>query len=70
VTVLDDQARDVLADIRADRVPELAERWASIEEFRGDVPGPEFLREVVADFSALALRARERSESLFCWMCL
>lgn len=69
VTVLDDRARDVLADIPADRVPDLAERWATVEEFRGHAD-PEFLREVVADFSALALRARERSESLFCWICL
>lgn len=69
VTVLDDRTRNVLADIPADRVPELAERWATVEEFGGHAD-PEFLREVVADFTALAQRARERSESLYCWSSL
>jgi len=69
VTVLDDRTRDVLADIPAGRVPELAERWATVEEFHGHAD-EEFLREVITDFAGLATRARERGESLYCWMCV
>jgi hypothetical protein len=69
VTVLDDRARDVLAGIPADQVPALAERWAAVEEFRG-YADPEFLREVLADFTALAAQARGQGESLYCWMSL
>jgi hypothetical protein len=69
IIVLDNRARDQLAGIPADRVPELAERWATVEEFRG-YADQEFLREVVVDFTALAMRAREHGESIFCWMSL
>jgi len=69
VTALDDRARDLLAGIPADRVPELAGKWATVEEF-GGFADHEFLREVVADFTALAVRARERGESIYCWMSL
>ncbi len=45
--------------------------WAvgTIEEFSrpADV---EFLSGLVSDFVALAVRAREHDESLYCWMCL
>ncbi|MFD1371061.1 hypothetical protein [Actinoplanes sichuanensis] len=68
-SVLNDRVRDVLADIPADRVSALAERWAAIEEFsgRGDVV---LLRELMADFTTLAVHAREHGESLYCWSCL
>ncbi|MEU8241258.1 hypothetical protein AB0C07_23685 [Actinoplanes missouriensis] len=69
VTVLDDRVRDVLAGIAADRVPELAERWAAVEEF-GGFADADYLREVITDFTALATRAREQGESLYCWMTL
>jgi hypothetical protein len=69
VTVLGDQARDVLAGIPADQIPGLAERWATVEELYGD-GDPEFLGEVVAEFTALAERARQHGESLYCWMSL
>ena len=69
ITALDDRTRDVLAGIPADRIPELAERWATVEEL-GGYADAEFLREVVADFAALAVRAREHDESLYCWMSL
>ena len=69
VSLLDNRTRDVLAGIPADRVPELAERWATVEEF-GGFADPEYLRDVVADFTALATRAREHGESLYCWICL
>jgi len=69
VSVLDDRARDVLASIPADRTPDLAERWATVEEF-GGYAEQEYLRDVVADFAALAVHAREHGESLYCWMSL
>lgn len=69
VTVLDDRVRDVLAGIPADRMPEFARRWATVEEFGGHAD-EEFLREVIADFAALAVRARDSGESLYCWMSL
>jgi hypothetical protein len=69
VTILNDEARDTLADIPVKRVAELAERWATVEEFRG-YGDAEYLREVIAGFIGLAARAREHGESLFCWICL
>ena len=69
VTVLDDRVRDVLAGVAAERVPDLAGRWAATEEF-GRPGDAEFLRDVVSDLAALAMRARERGESLYCWMSL
>ncbi|MEU4563173.1 hypothetical protein AB0F72_32750 [Actinoplanes sp. NPDC023936] len=67
VTALNDRCRDVLAGITADRVPELAEQWATVEEF-GGYGDADYLRDVITDFVALAIRARERGESLYCWM--
>jgi hypothetical protein len=69
VTVLDDRTRDVLAGIPADRMPELAERWATIEELDG-LCDPELLHDVLADLAALAAQARGHGESLYCWMSL
>ncbi|GIE01244.1 hypothetical protein Adu01nite_25940 [Paractinoplanes durhamensis] len=69
VSVLDDPSRDVLAGIPADRIPELADRWAAVEEFSG-FADPEFLRDVIAEFAALATRARAHGESLYCWISL
>ena len=69
VTVLADEARDILAAIPAGRVSGLAERWTGIEEFSGFLDA-EFLSGVLTDLSALAVRARAQGESLYCWCCL
>jgi hypothetical protein len=69
VAVLGDPARDVLAGIPALRVAELTGHWAGIEEFGGQVRA-EDLRPIVDSLSSLAGRARERGESLFCWICI
>jgi hypothetical protein len=69
VTVFDDRVRDTLAGISADRLPALAEQWATIEEFHGQVEPPH-LRAVAEQLMALASRAREAGEPLFCWMSL
>lgn len=69
VTALDDGVRDVLAAIPAERVPELAERWARIDEFDGTAD-VEALQGLVSDLAALAGRAQKDGESLFSWMAL
>jgi hypothetical protein len=69
VVVLDDRTRDTLADVPAARVPALAESWATVEEFHGHADAP-FLGGLVTELSALAGRAREAGEPLFCWISL
>ncbi|MBU2664914.1 hypothetical protein KOI35_15535 [Actinoplanes bogorensis] len=69
VVVLPDGVRDILAGIPAERMTELAERWAAIDELSPHAD-PEFMRELVSEFAALAARARENDDSLFCWMSL
>ncbi|AEV82373.1 hypothetical protein ACWT_1355 [Actinoplanes sp. SE50] len=69
VTGIGDPARDALAGIEAGRAPELAERWAGIEEFFGDVD-TEYLAEVIIELGELAARARAHGESLYCWSSL
>ena len=69
VTVLDDNTRDVLAAITAERMPELAGRWAAVEEFGGHLDAT-LLGETIEELAALAGRARAQGESLYCWICL
>jgi hypothetical protein len=68
VVVLDDLARDTLADIADGRLPELADRWSGIEELAGS-QREELLRSLT-DLVNLARRARAASEHLYCWMSL
>ena len=65
VSSLDVRVRDVLAGIPADCMSALANRWATIEEFGGEID-VELLREVIAALTAMAIRAREHGESLYC----
>jgi hypothetical protein len=69
VVVLDDQVRDTIAGIQPQRVPELAERWAAIEEFHGSA-SPADLDLAVDVLIALATRAHTAGESLYCRMSL
>ena len=69
VIVFDDQVRDTLAGVSADRLPALTEQWATIEEFHGQIEPPH-LRAVAEQLMALASRAREAGEPLFCWLSL
>lgn len=55
--------------LAADRVPELAGRWARIEEFSGYADAGD-LRGLLTELSAPAARARDRGESLVVWSCL
>ncbi|WP_225847762.1 hypothetical protein [Streptomyces sp. HPF1205] len=61
--------RDAFADVDDARLPEICERWLTIEEFR-DGYSAEWAREVAEEFVALARRARDADQSLYCWMCL
>lgn len=61
--------RDAFADVDDARLPEICERWLAIEEF-GDGYRAEWAREAAEEFVALARRAREADQSLYCWMCL
>jgi hypothetical protein len=69
VIALDDLTRDTLAGVPAQRVPELADQWATIEEFDG-LNLTEGFRPAVEQLTALAGRARDSGESLYCWMSL
>ena len=65
ISVLPDSLRNLIAGVPAERVPELAERWAGIEEFDGLFPVDE-LREVITDLVTLAAEALLAGESLYC----
>lgn len=61
--------RDAFADVDDARLPEISERWRAIEELGGSYPA-EWAREAVEAFVALARRARDAHQSLYCWICL
>lgn len=68
VAVLGDPARDTLAAVPADRMPELATRWAAIEEFDDGHTTAETLLPVLRDLVGLAARARTAGDHLYCWI--
>jgi hypothetical protein len=71
VVVLDDQTRATLAGIPDAELPEFAARWAQIEELSGygDLP-PDIMIPVLTELVALARRAEEVNDHLYCWICL
>ncbi|QKW14035.1 MULTISPECIES: hypothetical protein [unclassified Micromonospora] len=71
LTALDDATRDTLASITADQTPELSARWGRSEELAWDGPLPDDqMQPVIEEVSALARRARDADEHLYCWSCL
>ncbi|WP_143078944.1 hypothetical protein [Nonomuraea pusilla] len=62
--------RDVLAGVDDGRLPDLAARWALIEEFAAWHLDPGDLLPVARALVALARRARQADQLLYCWMCL
>jgi hypothetical protein len=66
---LSEELRDALADAPAGRLPAAAERWVRTEEFWEQPPAAEVLPFLVA-VTALARRARQAGERLYCWSCL
>jgi hypothetical protein len=68
VHALTDSTSAALADADAERLASVAVPWSQIEEFwgKGD---PAELASWLGELAALARRARERSERLYCWIC-
>ncbi|MEU0156279.1 hypothetical protein [Micromonospora fulviviridis] len=71
VVVLNERARDALAEIPDDRLPGLADRWSHTEELShySDTQ-PEVMLSRLREFVGLARRARASGESIYCWICL
>ena len=65
---LTDAARDTLASITEDRAPDLAVRWAELDDHVGW--RAEDAREALDVLTALARRARDAGEHLYCWSSL
>ncbi|HXH78192.1 hypothetical protein [Nocardioides sp.] len=64
---LDTQIRDGLADINPARAPELADVWIVVADIGLAVPR---VIDAVVDLTALARRAREGQEQVYCWSIL
>ncbi|MFC0505301.1 hypothetical protein [Micromonospora costi] len=68
---LDRVTRDTLASINDAQVLELSARWGRVEELAWDGPLPEDqMVPVIKEVAALAERARDAGEDLYCWCCL
>jgi hypothetical protein len=70
VVQLGDGVRDVLAGVTAEQVPELAARWATIEEFSWTSSGQgdaDYLAEVLSGLAVLSRRAQAAGEHVYCW---
>lgn len=71
VMSLEAPLRDVLADVDDARLPDLAARWARIEELDAHSPEEvEALHAATTALVALARRARAVGDQLYCWMSL
>lgn len=66
---LSEELRDALADAQASRLPAVAEQWVRTEEFWDQATAAEVLP-FLGEVTALARRARQAGERLYCWMCL
>ncbi|WP_436773130.1 hypothetical protein [Yinghuangia sp. YIM S09857] len=61
IAELGQRTRDALADADDTRLPEFAARWGRAAGLDGDLTG------LAADFVALARRARDAGDRLYCW---
>jgi hypothetical protein len=68
---IDDVTRDALASIITAQMPELSARWGQIDElaWAGPLSEDEMLP-AIEKITALAQRARDAGEHLYCWWCL
>jgi hypothetical protein len=64
-----DETRDVLASVTEEQVPQLAARWAEIEEF-GGYADADALAGTVTELVALSRRAKAAGEHVYCWWSL
>jgi hypothetical protein len=69
IVQLSEELRDALADAQASRLPAVAERWVRTEEFWDQATTAEVLP-FLGEVTALARRARQAGERLYCWICL
>jgi hypothetical protein len=69
VEQLSEELRDALADAQGSRLPAVAERWVRTEEFWEQASAAEVLP-FLYEVTALARRARQAGERLYCWVCL
>ncbi|MDI6097126.1 hypothetical protein QLQ12_00700 [Actinoplanes sp. NEAU-A12] len=67
VEELGDRARDALAGLGDARIPELAARWARIEELRWPGAPDDVLVPCLTELVTLAGEARDAGEHLYCW---
>lgn len=69
IVQLSAELRDALAGVQPSRLPAVAERWVRTEEFWGQATAAEVLL-FLGEVTALARRARQAGERLYCWACL
>jgi hypothetical protein len=62
-------ARPSLSQISPSRLPAVAEQWVRTEEFWDQATAAEVLP-FLGEVTALAGRARQAGERLYCWICL
>jgi hypothetical protein len=66
---LSEELRDALADAQASRLPAVAEQWVGTEEFWDQATAAEVLP-FLGEVTAMARRARQAGERLYCWSSL
>lgn len=66
---LDDRIRDALAEADDHALPSVAEKWVRIEEPGADADTAPALR-FIESLVALARRARQANDHLYCWTCV
>jgi hypothetical protein len=69
IVQLSEELRDALAGAQPSRLPAVAEQWVRTEEFWDQPPAAEVLP-FLGEVTALARRARQAGERLYCWVCL
>ncbi|MER7005311.1 hypothetical protein ABT297_20005 [Dactylosporangium sp. NPDC000555] len=66
-----DDVRDTLASITEAQMPGLSARWGRTEELAWDGPLPDdAMLPVIEQISALARRARDAGDHVYCWVCV
>jgi hypothetical protein len=66
---LSEELRDTLADAQASRLPAVAQQWVRTEEFWDQATAAEVLP-FLGEVTAMARRARQAGERLYCWSSL
>jgi hypothetical protein len=69
IVQLSEELRDALADAQPSRLPAVAEQWVRTEEFWDQATAAEVLP-FLGEVTALAGRAPQAGERVYCWLCL